>query len=77
MCQPLTPAERSGRRRDEVRAAVLLVADGRFPSVDLVNIPDAEEIAVGLASEADALGVVVDVRTETAGSAPVLVVHRR
>lgn len=77
MCQPLSPAERSARRRDEVRAAVLLVADGRFTCVDLVNLPDAEDIAAGLASEAAALGVVVDVQVETAGSAPVLVVHRR
>lgn len=77
MCQPLTAAEHSVRRQDEVRAAVLLVSDGRFPSVDLVNIPDAEDIAAGLAPEADALGVVVDVRTGTAGTTPILVVHRR
>lgn len=77
MCQPLSPAERSERLRHEVRAAVMLVAGGRFPSVDLVNIPDAEGIAAGVANEAGELGVVVDVRVETAGSTPVLLVHRR
>jgi hypothetical protein len=77
MGDPLEHEQRSERQRGQVLAAIMLVAEGRFPRVGLVNIPDARSIARDLAPRAAALGVAVDVRVEVVGAAPALLVRRR
>ena len=54
------------RSRSCVRAAILLVAETRYPSVAIANIPEATALAAELALEAQAHGVTLVVPGDSA-----------
>ncbi len=57
MGERLEPSQHHQRARQQVAAAILLVADGRYPEVTVANIDDAAVLAAELAEEADRRGV--------------------
>jgi len=64
------------RARGCVRAAILLVAETRYPSVAIANIPEATALASELALEARAYGVTLVVPVDSALPDSEILVHR-
>ena len=57
----LTSARRRERLRDDVAGAILLVAEGRFPEVQIANIPLSRTQAARLREQAALQGVEVTI----------------
>ena len=61
----------------QVAAAIVLVADGRYPQVVVSNIGDAARLAAALRPDADRCGVDLIVETGADGATHDVVARRR
>ena len=71
------PAERLAGERNQVAAAILLVAGGRYPRVIVANLPDAAAIAAELEPDARRRGVELTVPEHATAPSLDIVVRRQ
>lgn len=71
------PTVARDRDRRQVEAAILLVADGRYPSVVIVNLADSDPIARELCATAARNGVQLSTIRRLGGGGADIVVCRR
>jgi hypothetical protein len=76
MCERLQPSQPQERERCQVRAAILLVADGHYPAVVISNLPDARLLAGELHTDAVRRGVSVTAPVNAVGTGYDVVVRR-
>lgn len=72
----LTATRRRERLRDDVAGAILLVAEGRFPEVQIANIPLSRAQAARLREQAALQGVEVIIGDRSDGPGTYLRVRR-
>jgi hypothetical protein len=65
------------RDRRQVEAAILLVADGRYPSVVIANLADADPIARALCATASRAGVALSTTRRFVDGGADIVIRRR
>jgi len=60
---------RVARERNEIAAAILLVAGGRYPTVLVANLPDVADVVAALRGDATSKGVrlILDERADGLG----------
>ena len=77
MRNPPSPSVARDQARRRVEAAILLVADGRYPTVVIANLADGDHIARELCAAATSRGVALSTARREAGQDADIVVRRR
>jgi hypothetical protein len=76
MCERLERSQLQERERCQVKAAILLVADGHYPGVVISNLPDARLLAGELHTDAVSRGISVTAPVNAIGTGYDVVVRR-